>query len=238
MFTRISLALLGLALVAPDLSAQEREEPRRLTVNATAEVQREPERAVLTLAVESEGATGQAASQANAQSMERVVAALRQAGIESRSIRTVSYQLNPIYVPAQRGESGPRISGYRSLNMVRVVVDSLPRLGRTIDAAIGAGANRVAGVSFELRDTESARLDAIRMAVERARREAEVIAEAAGQGLGLPLDIQTSTNMPFPRPMYDRVAMAAESMQAETPIEGGTISITANVTIVFQLEAR
>lgn len=238
MITRISLILLGLAIAAPTLSGQTVDERRRVTVNASAEVQREPERANVVLAVESEAEAAQEASQANARAMEQVVAALRNAGIDSRSIRTLSYQLNPIYVPPQRGESGQRISGYRAMNMVQVTVDSLPLLGRVIDAAIAAGANRVASLALTLRDTEEARMEAIRTAVERARREAEIVAEAAGQRLGPPLDIQTSANVPYPRPMFDRAVMAAEAMQAQTPIEGGTITVTANVTIVYQLEAR
>jgi uncharacterized protein YggE len=233
----LGLALAATAVVSAVAAAQEqREEPRRLTVTATAMVERAPERAVALLAVESQAETAQAASQQNATSMEQVIAALRSAGVEGANVRTVSYQLNPVYIPAQRGETGPRISGYRAVNMVQVRVDALDRLGPIIDAAIAAGANRVASLSFELRDAEAARLEAVQDAVRKAAREAEAVASAAGQRLGPPLDIQTSTHMPMPGPMYERVAMAAADVQASTPVEAGTISIQATVTIVYQLE--
>lgn len=231
------IALAALPLMAGPLAGQEREEPRTVTVNASAQVERAPDRAIALLAVESEAATAQAASQQNARSMEGVIAALRQLGIAGEMVRTTGYQLHPVYIPAERGETGPRISGYRALNMVEVRVDSLPRLGEIIDAAIGSGANRVASLRFELRDTESARLAAIEEAVRRAAREAGVVASAAGQRLGPPLTIQTSSDMPFPRPMYAAErAIAMDVAQATTPIETGTLTITANVTIVYRLE--
>lgn len=232
------VGLAALAFVGVPVAAQEqpREEPRTITVNAMAQVERAPDRAVAMLAVESEGETAQAASQQNAQRMEAVIAALRNLGIQGEAVRTTSYQLIPEYVPAQRGETGRRIAGYRALNMVEVRVDSLPRLGAIVDAAIGAGANRVANLSFELRDSESARLEAIEQAVQKASREAEVVARAAGQRLGLPQSIQTSSDVPFPRPMYAARAMDMEVAQASTPVEPGTLRITANVTIVYRIE--
>lgn len=232
------IALAALALGALPLAAQEEgEDPRTVTVNATAQVERAPDRAVATLAVETQAETAQAASQQNAQSMDALLAALRNLGLSDEALRTTGYRLNPVYIPAERGETGPRISGYRAVNMVEVRVDSLPRLGAIIDAAIGAGANRVASLHFELRDMESARLEAIGEAVVKARREAEVVARAAGQRLGLPHSIQTSSEVPFPRPMYaTERAVAMDMAQAQTPIESGTLTVTAHVTIVYRLE--
>lgn len=234
---RHGFAFAALALLAGPLAAQEREEPRTVTVNAVAQVERAPDRAVGLLAVESQAETAQAASQQNAQTMESVIAALRSAGISGDVIRTTGYQLNPVYIPAQRGESGERISGYRAVNMVEIKVDSLPRLGAIIDAAIGAGANRVASLRFELRDMDGARLEAIAQAVEKGRREAEVVARAAGQQLGLPMSIHTSSDFPYPQPMYAMErSVAMNAPQASTPIETGTLTITANVTLVYRLE--
>lgn len=234
---RIILVGVGLLFLGTQLAAQEqREEPRRLTVNASAELERAPERAMLLLAVESQAESAQDASRQNAQSMEQVIAALRRAGIEGEAVRTHSYQLNPVYIPPERGESGPRISGYRAINMVEVRVDSLDDLGPLIDAAIAAGANRVANLHFELRDPESARLEAIEQAVEKAAREAEVVARASGQRLGPPLDIQTTAHFPMLRADYAERAVAMDAAQVATPIEEGTITIVASVTIVYRLD--
>jgi len=229
--------ILALALLPGQLPAQEQTGPPTVTVDATATVEREPDRATVTLAVESEAPTAQAASQANATAMTRVMTALRSAGLPRAAIRTLSVQLAPVYSPASPDrQQPPRIVGYRATNMVVITIDSIARTGAIIDSAIGNGANRVAGISFELKDPESARLAALEMAVRKARREAEVVAAAAGRSLGEPLSI-TLGGGGYPRPMYAERAMAMAQV-ADTPVEGGTLEITATVHVVFRLNPR
>jgi uncharacterized protein YggE len=233
---------IGLLAIAPGMAVAqqvpEREQPRTLTVNGVGTVERAPERARLLVAVESEGQSAAQAGQANAEAMDRVVAALRRAGLSAAQVRTVSYHLNPVYQGPGREGAAPRISGYRAVNMVQITVDSIARLGAIIDATLGAGANRIANLSFELRDYESAQQEALELAVANARRTAVAVARAAGQELGDPLNINMSGGVPEPRPMYD-VAMAQERMAAvPTPIEGGTLRVTAHVHIVYKLETR
>jgi uncharacterized protein YggE len=235
---RSASALLAIVLMPLGGAAQTQEQsPPTIVVNASAEIEREPERAVLVLAVESEGATARAASQANANAMESVLRALRGQGLESRNIRTISYRLDPVYGRRARPDSAPTIVGYRAVNMVQATVDSIGRLGGVIDAGIDAGANRVAGLQYELRNPDEARLEALEQAVAKARREAEVVARAAGQRLGDPININMSSDVPRPRPMYDMVAsQRVEMSQANTPIEGGTLTVVASVNIVYRLE--
>jgi uncharacterized protein YggE len=236
--------LFALALLFPVAAAAQQqppaEQPRTLHVTGTGTVEREPDRAVVMLAVESEGPTAREASQANATLMEAVVAAIRAAGIPARNIRTTSYQLNPVYSRPPANEGGtPRISGYRAMNMVNVTVDSLARVGPVIDAAIDAGANRVHHLSFELRDQDAARREAIERAVAVARAEAEAVAAAAGQRLGEPLTITTSTMLPPPSPrMPYAMDMVAAEARAQTPVEAGTLEVQATVNIVYKLESR
>lgn len=228
--------LLGTALLLPTAAfAQEgAPPPRTITVGATATIEREPEQATIMLAVESEAPTAREASQRNAALMERVLAAVRQTGVAGEAIRTVSYELRPEYSRPER-DAQPRILAYRAVNMVQVRADAVARVGAVIDAALGAGANRVAGLNFELRDPESARLDALREAMTRARREAEVLAAAAGQQLGEPLTINVGGYFE-PRPQFaPQMAMRAEMQDMATPIEGGQLTISANVNVVYRI---
>lgn len=230
--------LLGLALLAAPaaVSAQEAAaEPRTITINSTGTVEREPEQGVILLAVESEAPTARAAADANATRMAELVAALREARVPDRQIRTISYELRPEYTRQERATEPPRITAYRAINMVQVTVDTVARMGGVIDAAIASGANRVANISFQLRDSRSAHLEAVALAVANARREAEIIAQAAGERLGHALSITTGgyhAPPPAPAPMYRQMDMA---QAAPTPIEGGTLAVTASVTIVFRL---
>lgn len=234
-------AALMLAAAAP-LAAQQNEirrEPRILSVTGTGTVQRQPDRAVVLVAVESRATTAKDAAAANARKMDAVYAALRAAGVVPPNVQTISYDLQPQYNQPDRdgGEYVPRITGYVANNMVRVQVDDVLRAGAVIDAAIAGGANRIANLSFELKDTEAARLEALRAAVGKARAEAEVVAAAAGQRLGAPQNITSSAHW-APQPMYRR-DMAVMEMQAAappTPVEAGNLTITATVSINYLLE--
>jgi uncharacterized protein YggE len=235
-------AALLLATAAP-LAAQQNEvrrDPRILSVTGTGTVQRQPDRAVVLVAVESRATTAKDAAAANARKMDAVYAALRAAGVVPPNVQTISYDLQPQYNQPDRngGEYVPRITGYVANNMVRVQVDDVLRAGAIIDAAIAGGANRIANLSFELKDTESARLEALRAAVAKARAEAEVVAAAAGQRLGAPQNITSSAHW-VPQPMYRRDMAMMEMAQAPappTPVEAGNLTITATVSINYLLE--
>jgi hypothetical protein len=226
-----------MALVLPASgAAQERTDPPTLSIDASASVEREPDRAVVTLAVENEGATAMSAAQGNAATMDRVIAALRRAGLTGTTIRTVSVQLMPVYsgTGGERNDP-PKIAGYRAVNMVQVTVDTIARVGPLIDAATTAGANRVAGISFELKDAQSAREMALTRAIEKARREGEIVARAAGRTLGEPISISLSSPVGPPRPVMYAERGIAMAQSVQTPVEGGTLEITATVHVVFRL---
>lgn len=233
-----------LAATATPLAAQQTPErpDRVINVNTQGTVTREPDRAVLTLAVESQSQNAQQASQENARKMEGVFAALRRIGIVPPKVRTIAYELQPIYQQPTRENPNPamRIIGYRAMNMVQVEIDTITRVGAVIDATVTGGANRVANLSFELRDPESARMEALRIAVERARREAETLATAAGQRLGPPLNLSSSSHyQPRQYMMRDMAEMGmAAPPAAPTPIEAGSLTITANVNAVYRMEDR
>jgi uncharacterized protein YggE len=235
----------GLALLcgAASLQAQQPEQRplRVVSVSGTGVVQRQPDRAVVMIAVESRASAAQAAAQTNARKMDAVFAALRKLGVVSPNVQTVSYALQPEYRqpdPRSVDPNSPIVTGYVASNMVRVTLDSLQRVGAVIDATIAAGANRIDGLSFELRDPQAARLEALRIAVEHARTEAQTMADAAGQKLGVPQSMSSSSSY-NPQPMYRMAADVALAVAPPpTPVEPGNLSISANVSITFLLEDK
>jgi uncharacterized protein len=234
---RILLAAMVLLLPGA-VAAQERaDEPRTITVSAQGMIEREPEEGVVLLAVESEAEDARAAADANAGRMTQLLAALRSAGVPERNIRTISYELRPEYRrQVEQRTDPPQIAGYRAINMVQVKVDSVSAMGRIIDTAIGSGANRVANISFRLRDPHAAHIEAASIAMRNARREAEAIAEAAGERLGPPLNISTGGyHAPPPAPPMPYARAEMDMAMAQTPVETGTLTVVATVNVVYQL---
>lgn len=214
-------------------AATPRHPPRTVTVSATASVQRRPDQAAVMVAVETHAQTAQAAVQQNAAHMNALMATLRKQGIPAEHIRTVGYDLSPEYEQRTGPSTGaPKIIGYRAQNTVQVVVDGVDKVGPLLDAVVASGANRIAGINFQLSDPLAARADALKAAVAQARREAEAVATAAGQRLGDVLDLSTGAEAPGPRPMF---AARAEAM-APTPISPGQLEVSATVTAVYALE--
>jgi uncharacterized protein len=232
------MLMAALLLPAAAAAQQAPPPPRTITVNATGTIEREPEQGVVVLAVESEAPTAQAAAAANAQRMSQLSTALRRAGISDRDVRTISYELRPEYAQDERGRTAPRIMAYRAVNMVQVTVDTVARMGGIIDTAIGSGANRVANIRFQLRDPHAAHIEASAMAMRNAAQQAMAIAEAAGERLGRALNINTGGYMPPPGPPmpYARAEMMQD--MAATPIEGGVLTVSAMVSVVYELVAR
>lgn len=217
---------------------QDEEEESVLTVTGQAEVEAAPDRARIQLAVETEGESAAEAGDLNAALMTQVMSAMRSAGEDADGFRleTFGYSLSPRY-GAVRADRSREIVGYTARNTLEVTVDEVDRVGGLIDAALGAGSNRVSSLTFEVQDPEPYRHEAMREAIRSARAEAEVMAAALGMELGTPVEVQGGANVPPPRPLRafaDAVEMSAA--QAPTPVEAGMQSISANVTIRFRLE--
>ena len=170
--------------------------------------------------------------------MDKVIAALVQAGIPRKEIETRNYMVFPEYQQQTRPDEKPKLRGYRVSNQVEVHVRELARVGALLDTALGAGANRVDSVRFGLSKPEAVQGDALRNAVERARQSAQVLASALGVKLGPVLDASTVTEPPRPIPVAARfeMARAASAADVTTPIQPEEQTVTARVTLIFAIE--
>ena len=208
---------------------------RTIRVAGNGEAQGRPDAAQMTFAVETFAPTASEAGQQNAAAMEQVVAALVRAGVARTDIETRNYTVFPEYVHDQPQPATQRIRGYRAMNQVVLRTDELARIGDLIDVALAAGANRVDGVSFELRQADGLQAEALRRAVARARASAETIAAALGVQLGEVLDASTDVEPIRPMPLMMRAEGMARDAVASTPIEPGEQTVRASVTVVFAI---
>ncbi len=203
-----------------------------IQVSGSSSVQVAPDRARVAFAMETRAEGATEAASANADSMEGVLQAIRAGNFEGLELRTFGYSLQPEYA-VNNNQRTREIVAYTALNNVGATITDVAGVGRVIDAAIGAGANRVASVSFFASNTDAARADALAQAVRNARDEAEIIAASLGHRLGAPLEINGGAQRPTPQ-----VAMMAEGVSfraASTPIEVGDQTVTASVSIRFAL---
>ena len=208
-----------------------------IRVSGQAQLTVPADRVRISFSVETEAASARDATQLNAQRMDEVISALRGGGFGNLEIETYGYSLRPEYEVQRESSGGRVISGYRVQNNVRVVLSDVEAAGALLDVAIGGGANRVAGLVFEASDTREARLQALREAVATAREEAETIASAMGVGLGPAVEVQGGASAPAPR-VAGEMMVLAESARAPTPIEAGSQTVSASVTITYRILER
>lgn len=215
--------------IAPDTAV--------LSVRGHAEVSAPPDRARVRFAVETRAPGASEAVEANAARMERVVDALREAGVGRGATETTGFSLRPEYGrTGPRGEGGRELIAYRAANGIDVTTDDLDGIGALIDAAVEAGADRVSGLRFEAADPDSLRREALRHAVTSAREEAESVASAVGRELGAIVEVEIEGEGGGPGPVaYREVAVA--SARVETPVEPGEITVSAAVRLRYLLRA-
>jgi uncharacterized protein len=204
--------------------------PPQVAVTAQGEARFTPDRATISIGVQTRAATAAQASAENARKARAITDTLRAMGIPAERLSTVEYNVFPEqrYEP-QRGDSVPRIIGYNVMNTVRVEVHQIQQLGRLIDAALAKGANGINSLQFTASSLDEIRRTALTSAVTRARADAEAIARAGGGQLGELLELSASP-YEFPRPYQMAMRAEAADMAATTPISPG--EQTATVTIV------
>ena len=201
----------------------------QITVTGRGDVNVAPDMATLNLGVTSQARTAAAALAANATAAANVFETLRQAGIAARDMQTSDLSLQPAWSARDaNNQSPPQIVGYRVFNQVQVRVRDLSDLGNVLDQIVADGATNFNGLTFGLQN-QTAAMDVARQdAVIQARRKAQLYADAAGVNLGDLLDLSEA---PPPGP----VLMREMSMADAVPVAEGELTISASVTLVYDI---
>ena len=224
----IPIALLA---TAPALAQTTAEFPSAISVTGEASISVPPDIAFVDAGVATDAKTAHEASEANNVAMGKVIAALKSANIDSRDIQTSRLSLQPQYAPSRSGPSP--IVGYRASNRVTVRIHDVTKVANVIDTLVGAGANDIGNVNFEVSQASKLLDDAREKAVADARRKAEIYAKAAGVTLGAPMSISEEG---APQPTF-RAKMAMPVAAAPTPIAQGEETLSVSVSVTWAIKA-
>ena len=206
-----------------------------LDVNAEGRTTRVPDLATIRAGVVSQAPTAAAALADNAQRMQRVLAALKRAGVAPRDLATSTVGLSPQY----RYTDGqpPAITGYQATNTISIRFRDVARAGGVLDALVAQGANQIDGPNLSIDKPEAALDEARTDAVKRARARADLYAAAAGMKVVRVVSIAETgqdAGGPGPQPVFLARAMKADA--APTEIAPGEKDITATLQVRFLLD--
>ncbi len=220
-----------------------------ITVTGNGQVSIQPDVALLTIGVNTEGASAETAAQQNAQTMTNVITALGNLGINSSSIETISYDIYqqtgyavPVVCSTPLNVTSCGSSGYEVDNEIQVTISvssqSITQLGTmvgaVIDAAVAQGANEVYGVQFTAStyQLQQANNQALQLAVKDASAQADAIASAAGVAVTGVVAITTSPAY-LPSPVVYDVAPGSAN---QTPVVAPqSLTVSATVQAVYAI---
>jgi uncharacterized protein YggE len=196
-------------------------------------VKRAPDRAWLTVAVETRDPRAAEARSRNAAAMTAAQAALKSAGVQADALRTTGFSISPEF---DYNDGRSILRGYVVRNQIEVRVDDLKLLSEVIDA-VNAPKNvaiSMHGPRFDLKDERAARSEALGLAVEDALSRARALAAGAKRSIGpvMRIDEFADSSMPPPQPLMRMSAAAAE---VSTPITPGEIEVRARVSVTVEI---
>ncbi len=226
-------AAFGIFVNTPVQAADEETAPKKtINVSGQSKVSASPDFVTITLGVLTEDKDAKAAQKANAVSMDKVIASIKALGISEDDIKTVNYSINPKY--DYHKETGiSSIVGYTVSNNVSVTVKDIDKTGSVIDAAADSGVNTSSSISFGISNYEDYYNTALKNAVLAAKKKANTMADALGVKLKAPITVSEGGGY-NPLSNYAVYDMRAEGLNAATPIQAGSIEITAYVSIVYE----
>jgi uncharacterized protein YggE len=233
-------AVLCIPLVGPSPVQAQAPDARTVTVSGEGEIDRAPDRAVVRFGIVTEAEEAEEARTQNATAAREAMNAVRGLGIAEERIRLASIRLQPRREYDPETETRKQM-GYEATRQVIVEVDSLDRLPALVTRAVQAGANRLDGVDYELRDRAAARNEALRQAAQNAQDKARLLAETLSASLGPARTIQEQS-FSFDRPTlrtettYQAKRTSADAAAPEPDAyAAGQITVSAQVQVVFGL---
>ena len=158
---------------------------RTVQVTGSATINVIPDRAMIQLGVQSNGATPTAVQSANSAAIQKVLKALQARGVAAKDIATDLYVIEPVY----EDYDSLYIKGYRINNVVAVTLRDVKMTGAILVAALEAGANQVLKVEFYTSELRKYRDQARELAMRAAQEKAQALAASASAQAGCVLSI-------------------------------------------------
>lgn len=229
----LCLALAGLA--SAGARADDDADLRTIVVTGQGEVSAAPDRAVVTLGIQTRQPTVEAARTEANRVTERLLKVARDLGIPEKHVRSTRIQVNPEYDWQNPGRR--ELLGYSVQRQLIVDLRDLEKLGELMEKGLSAGANLAGEPALDSSRRQDLDREALALAVADARKNAEVLAKSLGASVGQPRTVASSAGFQPPMPMpAPRVAMAEmKSADAPETYQAGELTFTATASVTFDL---
>jgi uncharacterized protein YggE len=230
LFAAVAVFALVLSACAPAAASSV---VRTVNVSGTGTAYLVPDIAYIYVGVHTEMSTASDAVSENSTQTTKMIKSLTDFGIDAKDIRTINFSIYPQdkYDPLTGTPTGQKV--YTVDNTVYVTVRDISKLGDLLDTVVGAGANTVNSIQFDVADKEAALKQARADAVKDAAKQAQELADTAGVKLG---EIQ-SLSFYDAQPVFDgKGGGGAVAQAASVPVQPGQLTFTVTVNATYELK--
>ncbi len=204
---------------------------RSIAVQGLGVVTARPDVAVIRAGVTAQAKSAKAALEGHNKVMVKLLAELKKLGLAARDVQSRQVNLRAIYPPRRKQDTEPVPTAFRATGNLAIRLREVDRLGDLLDRVTAAGANNIAGLHFAVAAPEPLQEEARKLAIQDARRRAEIYALEAGVQLGEVLRIREGGT---PGPMREYRTMAANGSQS--PTAPGEAEIRMAASVVFAIK--
>lgn len=236
----------SVASIFSEADAQEEVTPfpsreKTISVTGTATSEVKPDLLHVQFGVETQQKTAKEALEENSSLMNKVIGAIKQAGITDAEISTSNFNIYPVYDYYQdklTGRGTQELVGYRVSNIISVETKKLDLVAPIIDNAVVSGANRIDSVFFSLSPEKHMQIkdDLLSKAVLNAKSKAEkALSPLDHKIIGVKAVSLSEFGYPPPMPMFRADFAVAESAKfAEpTPVFASDQDVSTTASVVF-----
>ncbi len=218
---------------------------KAITVKGVGKVSASPDFVVLSMVLESQDLIYEKAMDDAAQNIEQLNTALEMVGFEKKSVKTTNFNVRTDYEykRTRNGDNERVFNGYVVKHNLKVEFDfDSKRLAKTLSVVGSCLAHPQLTISFTVKDPTAIKEEMLRLAVENAKRKAEILCDAAGKQLGdlLSIDYNWGELNIYSDTRYDMedscLAAPMTAKFAEIDIEPDDIDVSDSVTFVWEIK--
>lgn len=210
-----------------------------------------PDIASFTFSVISEGKDIAGLQKDNTNKTNSIIELIKSQGVADKDIKTQNYNLSPRYQYYSCPVSGfpqfsqnipvrpcppAEIAGYTITQTVSVKIRDFVKIGAILSGAAQKGANQISQLEFSIDDPVVLQNKSKQEAIEKARQQAEAIAQAGGFKIGRLISVDENSASPYPARIMGVYAEKASSVATPSVIEPGSQEITATVTLRYEIK--
>ena len=211
---------------------------KTLFVTGSATTQTKPDKVTVSLGVETTNAKAKTALAANSELMNKIMNALKIAGVSENETSTSSFTITPNRDYTIDKDLG-KLVGFTVSNSIQIDSYNVNDSSEWIDISVASGANNVNNIYFSVSDKklEGIKNELLKEAIGNAREKADIAASALGLEITGIKTINIDQATPFltgPMP-YGVESLKSDAASLATPIIAGEQDISMTVSIVFLL---